>query len=228
MSGAPGAVHAAVRTEPDLHFGLYPASVAALGGDPDGRQRVKVRLDWLTTSAGTSPEAWATIVTPYADADQGFQMLPEVGSTVVVGFLAGHLDHPYLVGSVWNGDAAAPEPFDDANDKRLIRSRAGSLVELDDTPGAVSVRISTPSGHELLLDDGGRRVRLTAADGTLIELTPAGGVTVRANSTVDVSAAMVTVNAPVSQFNGMVKCETLIATTSVISPAYTPGAGNVW
>jgi hypothetical protein len=44
---------------------------------------------------------------------------------------------------------------------------------------------------------------------------------------VDVSAGMVTVDAGMSKFSGVVKCDTLIA-TSVVSTSYTPGAGNIW
>ena len=38
---------------------------------------------------------------------------------------------------------------------------------------------------------------------------------------------MVQVDAPMAQFSGVVKCETLIATT-VVGTSYTPGAGNIW
>ena len=41
-------------------------------------------------------------------------------------------------------------------------------------------------------------------------LTPAGGVTIEAASTVDVKAAIVTVDAAMSHFKGVVTCETLI------------------
>lgn len=222
-------VHAAPMAEPVLHQGLYPASVVALAGDPDRRQRIKVRFDWLAaTTGGEPPEAWAVLVTPYADRDQGFQMLPEVGSTVVVGFLGGHLDHPFVVGAVWNGNAAAPDDFTDANDTRAIQSRSGSRLEFDDTSGAVAVRVTTPGGHEIVMDDGGLTVTVTCSSGASIELTAAGGVTVTAASVVRVDAAMVNVEAPMTTFSGIVTCETLIARSGVVSPSYTPGAGNVW
>ncbi len=51
-------------------------------------------------------------------------------------------------------------------------------------------------------------------------------MTVRA-STVEVNASMVTVNAAMSKFSGVVQCDTLIS-NSVISATYSPGAGNIW
>lgn len=211
-----------------LYEGLYPAVVTALGGDPDGRRRIEIEFPWLPDDGSGPPRAWATPVTPYADDDQGFQMLPEIGSTVVVGFQAGYLDHPYVMGAVWNGKAPAPEQFDDGNDKRLIRTRSGSLLEFDDTSGSVKITLETRGGHQVVLDEGAMNIQIEHQNGTRIELTAAGGISIIANSTVDVSAAMVKVDAPMSKFTGVVQCDTLIAQTGVVSPSYTPGAGNVW
>ena len=38
---------------------------------------------------------------------------------------------------------------------------------------------------------------------------------------------MVTVNAGMSKFSGVVQCDTVIS-NSVMSATYTPGAGNIW
>ncbi len=161
-------MHHSAQPGASLFHGLYPATVTALADDPQSRQRIEVRFDWLgEDEGGEVPRAWATLITPYADADQGFQMLPEIDSTVVVGFQAGHLDHPYVVGAVWNGNAIAPEAFTNSNDKRLIRTRSGSLLEFDDTEGAIKVSIETPGGHHVVLDDGAMSVEITVNNSSL-------------------------------------------------------------
>ena len=58
--------------------------------------------------------AWATLLTPYADDEQGFEVLPEVDTQVVVAFEAGDLRRPYIVGSCWNGKETLPEAPDGA------------------------------------------------------------------------------------------------------------------
>ena len=55
---------------------------------------------------------------------------------------------------------------------------------------------------------------------------PSRGIWVEA-STVEVSAAMVKVDAGISKFSGVVQADTVI-TNSVVSSSYTPGAGNIW
>ena len=74
--------------------------------------------------------------------------------------------------------------------------------------------ISTPDGSTVKLDRAG------------ITVTSSGALRVAA-STVDLSAATITLEADMVKASGVVQCETLIA-NSVVAASYTPGAGNIW
>ncbi len=211
---------------PGGFFGLYPALVTDIV-DPRSMGRIQVRFPWLGTD-GDEVRAWATLLTPYADDDQGWEFLPAVGTQVVVGFEAGDLRRPYIVGSAWNGREALPEDPAEPNDKRLIRTRSGSLLEFDDREGAAKVTLSMQSGHRLVMDDAAQEVRLTHSNGCTITMDAAGNVRITANLAVDVTASVMNVHAPVANFDGVVNCATLVAGVGVVSPSYTPGAGNVW
>ena len=54
-----------------------------------------------------------------------------------------------------------------------------------------------------------------------------GGKLVVNASTVEATTAMLSVNAGLAKFSGVVQADTLIA-NSVVSASYTPGAGNIW
>ena len=208
------------------YFGVFPAIVTDLV-DPDSLGRIQVKFPWLGAD-GDSVRAWATLLTPYADDDQGFEVLPEVDTQVVVAFEAGELRRPYILGSAWNGKEAMPEAPAAANNKRLIKTRAGSLLEFDDTDGAAKVTISMKSGHKVVLDDSAQEVTMQHANGCVIKLTVAGQVEIQANATVEITASAVNIHAPMATFDGVVNCTTLIASSAVVSPSYTPGAGNIW
>ncbi|MGW3668117.1 phage baseplate assembly protein V [Streptomyces sp. NPDC005141] len=207
-----------------LH-GLYPGLVTHIV-DPDRLGRVEVLLPSLG-AAGEELRVWATLLTPYADDDQGFVAYPAVGTQVVIGFEASDASRAYIVGSCWNGKETAPIEATRPNNKRVLKSRAGSVLEFDDTPGAPKVTVKTESDHTLVLDGGTREVRLTHADGFGITLTATGQVRIISNAPVDITAPAVNVHAPTASFDGIVTCSTL-ETSAVISPSYTPGAGNVW
>jgi uncharacterized protein involved in type VI secretion and phage assembly len=212
-------------TAPSYH-GVYPAIVTDIV-DPDRLGRVQVKFPWLGSTGEQDVRAWATLCSPYADRDQGLLVLPEVDSQVVVAFEAGNMRRPYIIGAAWNGQETLPHQPEAANNIRLMRSRADSRVEIDDTAGAEKVSITTASGHKVVLDNSARTVTVTHGSGCTVRLTDMA-VEVTANVNVDVTASIVNVNAPISIFSGMVKCSTLVADSTVISPAYTPGAGNMW
>jgi uncharacterized protein involved in type VI secretion and phage assembly len=209
------------------HFGVYPAIVTRIT-DPDRLGRVEVRFPWLGTQGDADVRAWATLCTPYADDDQGLQVMPAVDTQVVVAFEAGDLRRPYVVGACWNGREALPETPTEANDKRLIRSRAKSKLEFDDTAGAAKVTIAMESGHEVVLDDAAQQVTVAHANGAQVVIDAQGTIRITANSTIEITGATLNVHAPAANFDGLINCTTLVASAGVVSPSYTPGAGNVW
>lgn len=208
------------------YFGLYPAIVTNI---VDERQlgRIELKFPWLGQD-GENVRAWATLLSPYAEDDQGFMVLPSVDTQVVVGFEAGELRRPYIVGAAWNGQEAMPEQPAEPNNKRLMKTRSGSLLEFDDTEGSVKITLSTPGGHKLVLDDGSQEITLTHSSGHHVTLDAGGAIQIQANSTVEITASALNVHAGSAVFDGTITCTSLTASASITSPSYTPGAGNVW
>jgi len=220
-------------TGPGGHFyGVYPAQVID-NQDPDNLGRVRIRLPWSPDTDGDAYEAWARIATMMAGNNRGSWFIPDVDDEVLVAFEGGDPRRPFVVGMLWNGTDTPPERMDANNNLKTILSRAGVRMTMDDSDGAVSLTLSTPGGHSLVFDDGDRSVTATDSNGNVVKLDSSGvsittGAQVKVQaSTIEASAGMVTVNAGLSKFSGVVQCDTLIS-NSVISASYTPGMGNLW
>jgi uncharacterized protein involved in type VI secretion and phage assembly len=208
------------------YFGVYPAIVTDIV-DTENLGRIQVKFPWLGKD-GATVRAWATLLTPYADDDQGFEMLPSEETQVVVAFEAGQLWRPYIVGSCWNGKEKLPQDPAKPNNIRVIKTRSGSKLEFDDTEGAEKVTLSMKAGHQLVMDNAANEIQLTHANGFIIRFTAGGQIEIQANATVEVTASALNVHAPTATFDGLINCTTLIASSGVVSPSYTPGAGNIW
>jgi uncharacterized protein involved in type VI secretion and phage assembly len=202
----------------ELHLGTVLDNV-----DPDSRGRVRVRLH------ATGLEAWAAVMVASAGNGYGVSLLPRVDEQVVLAFAAPDL--PIVLGALWTGAAPPPDSAAPVEQRYLLRTPSGLQVLMDDA--APSVDIRTPAGHHVTLTDAGGGQATVEMAGEKIELAPGrititGSARVEVNaSQVNVSAGMVQVDAGMSRFSGVVQCETLI-TQSVVSAAYTPGAGNIW
>ncbi len=216
-----------------MHAG-YLATVVSLD-DPDRRNRVQVRLIAFDDVATQDAPMWARVVAPFAGSDRGFFFLPDVDDEVLVVFMNGDARYPLILGGLWNGNAQSPADIESggANRYKRIKSRNGIVITLDDQQGQETLKLETPGGQKVTLQDGPGIVTVEDSNGNSIKLETAG-ITITASakvkvnaSQVEVSAGMVKVDAAMSKFSGIVKCDTLI-TNAVISSSYTPGAGNIW
>jgi uncharacterized protein involved in type VI secretion and phage assembly len=215
-------------------YGAYPAIVRDIK-DPDGQGRVKVGLPWSPDGSGGSYEVWARLATLMGGNNRGSWFIPDVNDEVLVIFSGGDVSQPNVVGGFWNGKDAAPESMDGAgnNYKKVLRSRNGVKVTLDDQDGQEKFIVETPGGDSITMQDGPGQVEIKDSNGNSIKLE-SSGITITASakvtvnaSTMEVNAGMVTVNAGMSKFSGVVQADTVI-TNSVVSASYTPGAGNIW
>ncbi len=215
--------------------GLIPGCHLALVtdlNDPDHRNRVKVRL--LALDGEGRAEIWARVALPFAGDNRGAFFIPDVGDEVLVSFVAGDPRFPIVLGGLWNGSAAPPASISGGQNRlKVLRSKNGVQITLDDQQGREQFIVETPGGQKLTLADGPGAVTLEDSAGNSVKLESAGiTVTASARVTVNatqvsVSAAAVQVDAAMSSFSGLVRCDVLQATT-VIASTYTPGAGNVW
>ncbi len=215
-------------------YGVYTALVTDIK-DPDGQGRVKVRLPWSPDSGDSNYEAWARLATMMAGNNRGSWFVPDVQDEVLVIFEAGDPRRPYVIGALWNGQDAPPEKMDSAdnNYRKTLRSRNGVRITLDDTDGQETLTLETPGGQTIVLKDGPGSIEVSDSNGNTVTMGTSG-ITVTASakvtinaSTIEISAGMVTVNAGMSKFSGVVQADTVIS-NSVVGASYTPGAGNIW
>ncbi|HEY6190263.1 MAG TPA: phage baseplate assembly protein V [Pyrinomonadaceae bacterium] len=215
-------------------YGVYPALVSDIK-DPDNQGRVKVTLPWSPDTGSSRYEAWARLATMMGGSDRGTWFIPDVNDEVLIVFEGGDTRRPYVIGGLWNGSDAPPDSMDGAgnNYRKVIRSRNGVKLTMDDTNGQEKFIVETPGGQKITMQDGPGTIKIEDSNGNSIKLETSGiTITASAKVTINatqvaVSAAMVTVDAGISKFSGMIQCDTLLS-NSVISASYTPGAGNIW
>lgn len=134
--------------------------------DPDGLGRIKVRYPWREDS---QESYWARLAVLAAGKGRGTLWIPEVGDEVLLGFDKGDIEHPYVLGALWNGADKPPEDnADGENNTKVIRSRSGHQIKLFDKTGEESVEVKTKGGHTILLDDkaGSARVEIKDSSGS--------------------------------------------------------------
>lgn len=147
--------------------------------DPDGLGRVKVKIPRIS---GEDESNWARIVSFMAGGDRGAFFLPEVEDEVLVVFEYGDISRPFVIGSLWNGVDKPPENNGDGeNNIRVIKSRSGHVIRLDDTDGAEKIEIIDKSEKNLITIDTAENKISISSDQDIDIKAPNGKVLIDAN-----------------------------------------------
>lgn len=150
------------RSTDRRYFGLVEAIVVENDGDDEGR--VKVKFPWF--DGGATVTEWCRVSQLYAGGGYGSVFVPEKDDEVLVAFVHGDMRFPIVLGGLYNGVDKPPTARTDGRDQKMIRTKAG---------------------HEVLLDDGAKEIRITTAEG--------GNVTVTATGEIKLVAKKVTIEA---------------------------------
>jgi uncharacterized protein involved in type VI secretion and phage assembly len=169
--------------------------------DPEKMGRVKINFPWRGEE-GEEQTHWARISTFMAGKDRGSFFMPEVHDEVLVAFDRGDIDHPFIVGSLWNGKDNPPETNDDGkNNIRKIKSRSGHEIIFDDNAEEKKekLEIHTKAGHKVLLDDtvGKEKIEITDKTGNnkMVIDSVKNSIDIESAGQLNIKAKMITIEA---------------------------------
>jgi Rhs element Vgr protein len=172
---------------PDTHAATYPVAATAAGGllpavhglqvgvvtalenDPEGEDRIRVRLPLVSDS---DDGVWARLGTLDAGDERGTYFRPEIDDEVVVGFLDADPRYPVVLGQLHSSAKAAPEKAKDDNNLKGYVSRSKLKLTFDDDKKAVV--LETPAGNKLTLSEDEKSVALADQNGSSVTLDQDG------------------------------------------------------
>ncbi len=153
--------------------------------DPEGLGRVRVKLPHLDNEMSD----WAPMVSPMGGKNRGIAFRPEREDTVLVAFEMGDPERPYILGAFWSKPSPPPDLGNPAkeNNWRVIRSRSGHVIRLDDTDGSERIEIVDAKERlKIVLDTAANEIAVTSDGGTV--RVEASTVKVAATGNAEISA----------------------------------------
>lgn len=149
--------------------GLQIGIVTVLENDPDGEDRIKVRLPLISTS---DEGIWARISTLDAGKDRDTFFRPEIDDEVVVGFLNDDPRYPVVLGMMHSSNKPAPEPAKDDNHRKGYVSREKLKFNFDDEKKIIT--LETPAGNKIVLSEEDKGIKLVDQNGNKITMNDSG------------------------------------------------------
>jgi len=149
--------------------GLHTGIVTKLTGDPDGDDRIKVRLPLISPQ---EEGVWARIATLDAGKNRGTYFRPEIGDEVIIGFLHDDPRHPVVLGMCHSSKKPAPKPPSDDNHEKGYVSREKLKMTFDDDKKVIA--FETPAGNKLTLSEDDKSIKIEDQHGNKLILDDKG------------------------------------------------------
>ena len=173
---------------PKVRMPLAETQMATVlsNADPQGKGRVRVRMNWQTDGMQTG---WVRVMTPDGGSssdvksNRGFVFIPEVGDQVLLGFRHGDPARPYVMGSLFNGTTGGGGG--QGNNCKSLTSRTGSSLKLDDSKGSITLH-----------DKGGVSMNFDGAGNSTLNAKATHSVNVGDNASINVGTAKKGESAP--------------------------------
>ena len=153
---------------PKVRMPLAETQMATVlsNADPEGKGRVRVRMNWQTDGMQTG---WVRVMTPDGGSssdvksNRGFVFIPEVGDQVLLGFRHGDPARPYVMGSLFNGTTGRGGLED--NHKKSLTTRSGHTLSFNDNVnGDWSIIIKDVAGNRICLNSANKTISISAIE----------------------------------------------------------------
>jgi phage baseplate assembly protein V len=171
------------RTTDKRFYGVYEALVTDVN-DPAKEGRVKLSFPWFDESMVTE---WCRVRQFYAGNSYGAFFLPEVDDEVLVAFIQGDMRLPVVLGGLYNGQDKPPTHRAGDKDEKMIRTKGGHQITLDDSQDAEKITIvDSKEKNRIEIDTANNSITIESGGGKLI--LKAKEIEVSADSTIKIEA----------------------------------------
>lgn len=195
-------------------FGVTIAKVINNKDDPEKIGRVQIEFP----GRGRPDNNWAWVVSPMAGNNKGFFFLPDVNDEVLVAFEHGDINQPYILGVLWNEKDRPPGKNENGeNNIKMIKSRSGHVIRMDDTKGKEKIEIiDETENNKIIIDTAENKISIISdkdieisapkgkltitakeievASSTTAKIEANAGMDIKASGNITIKGAMVNIN----------------------------------
>lgn len=164
--------------------GLQIGKVVHLASDPDGEERILVKITTLDNDANG---IWSRVACLDAGADRGTFFRPEIGDEVIVGFINDDPNDAVVLGMLNSSAKQAPLTASDDNHEKGIFTRSKMRIHFNDDTKTIT--IDTPAGNSIKLDESGQSIEIKDQNSNKISLG-SEGVKISSPKNIDIEAGV--------------------------------------
>lgn len=165
--------------------GLQIGVVVQLENDPDGQDRIRVRIPIVDSNA---QGIWTRIASLDAGDNRGAFFMPEIGDEVIVGFINDDPNDPVVLGMLHSSNKPAPITLQDVNNEKGFTTRSKMHLSFNDE--TKTIRIDTPAGNSITIDEQDMKIEIKDQSQNTFTMK-SSGITMESPANIDIKAGAV-------------------------------------
>lgn len=162
--------------------GLQVGLVTQLEQDPDGEDRILVRLPVINQQ---EQGIWARVASLDAGEGRGAFFRPEIGDEVIVGFINADPGEAVVLGMLHSSAKPAPITASDDNHEKGFVTRSKMKLIFDDDKK--SILLETPKGNKILLSEAEGAINIEDENGNKIQMN-SNGISIESTTDINIKA----------------------------------------
>jgi Rhs element Vgr protein len=149
--------------------GLQIGKVVQLEQDPDGEDRILVRIPVIDNQA---QGVWTRVASLDAGSSRGAFFRPEIDDEVIIGFINNDPRDAVMLGMLHSSAKPAPITAKDVNHEKGFTTRSKMHISFNDDTKTIT--IDTPAGNSITLDEKGTKVEVKDQNHNVITMDSSG------------------------------------------------------
>ena len=149
--------------------GLQIGKVVQLENDPDGENRILVRIPVIDDNA---QGIWTRVASLDAGNERGAFFLPEIDDEVIIGFINNDPRDAVMLGMLHSSAKPAPLNAQDVNHEKGFTTRSKMHIHFNDD--TKTIIIDTPAGNSFTLDESGTKIEVKDQNNNIMTMDSAG------------------------------------------------------
>lgn len=149
--------------------GLQIGVVVQLQDDPDGEDRIRVRVPVINNN---EQGIWTRVASLDAGNDRGAFFRPEIGDEVIVGFINDDPTDAVVLGMLNSSAKPAPITAKDVNHEKGFTTRSKMHLHFNDDTKTIT--LDTPAGNSIIMDEQGTKIEITDQNSNKVTMDSSG------------------------------------------------------
>jgi len=121
-----------------------------------------VKVEFTAWEKGKNIYQWIPVLSQYGGKEWGSYIIPEIKDIVIVGFINGSSDKPFILGSLYpEGSEIVSKSFDEKNLKKCIKTKGGIDISISDEDKKQAVKLVTPKEMTIDVSDETETIKIS-------------------------------------------------------------------